>query len=144
MPLRLWHLLGGAHRAPVQVHQTPVRRRVRNHHAAAAPAAGGMRPAARCRRTHTALLRQRQGNAPLLQVRFAAATWQRSLERRELRRQVWARWSGFARCCGTRRLRPSCRRYLALALCPLRASGRLLEGRVALPLVLPPLVAVSI
>jgi hypothetical protein len=51
-----------------------------------------MRPAARRRRAHAQLLRQRQGNAALAEVRLAAAAWQGGLKDRELLCQVGARW----------------------------------------------------
>jgi hypothetical protein len=68
-------------RTAVEVYQASVWRGVRTHHAAAAPIAGGMRPAPRRRIAYTALLRQRQRHAALLQVRGAAAARQGGLER---------------------------------------------------------------
>ena len=73
MPLRLGHLLRRLHRTAVQIHEAPVRRGVGKDRAATAPVAGGMRPRARRRIAHTVLLREGQGNAPLLQVRSAGA-----------------------------------------------------------------------
>jgi hypothetical protein len=84
------------------------------------------------------LLRQGQRNAALLQVRGAAAARQGGLEGGELLCQVRPRWGRFARRWRARCWRLSCR-CMALPLDPLRAGGRPLEGRLALPLVLPPL-----
>src|SRR6266446_5388175 len=86
------------HRAAVQVHQLAVRCHMRKDHAAAAPIAGGVRPGARRRIAHAALLRQRQGNAALAEVRFAPAARQSSLERGELLREGGPRWGGRTRC----------------------------------------------
>ena len=66
---------------------------MRKDHAAPTPIPCGMRPGTRRRIAHTQLLRQGQGNAALLQVRFAAAAGQSSLEGSELLGQVGARWS---------------------------------------------------
>jgi hypothetical protein len=63
---------------------------MRKGHAAAAPVAGGMRPAARRRIAHAELLGEGEGNAPLLQVGGAAAPRQGSLERGELLGKVGA------------------------------------------------------
>jgi hypothetical protein len=67
-------------------------------HAAPAPVAGGMRPGARRRIAHAVLLSQGEGNAPLLQIRSAAAPWQGRLERGELLCQVRLPWSRRTRC----------------------------------------------
>ena len=84
-------LLCSPHRAAVEVHEATVRRRMRKDHAPAAPIAGWVWPGARRRIAHPALLRQGQGNAPLLQVGLATAGGQGGLEGGELRRQVWTR-----------------------------------------------------
>ena len=83
MSLRFRDLLGVADGTPVEVHQPPIRRRMRNDHAATAPVACCMRPGTRRRIAHAERLGQLQGNAALLQVRFAAAAWQSSLEARQ-------------------------------------------------------------
>jgi hypothetical protein len=57
-----------------------------------------MRPGTRRRITHAQLLRQFEGNAALLQVRFAAAPRQGSLEGGELLGQLWPLWSRRTRC----------------------------------------------
>ena len=98
MALGLGDLRCGADRTPVEVHQSPIRHGVRKDHAAAAPVACGMRPGAWRRIAHAQLLRQFEGNAALLQVRFAAAAWQSRLEGRELLSQVRASWSRRTRC----------------------------------------------
>ena len=98
--LRLGDLLCCFYRTPVEVDQASIRHRIGKDHADATPVAGGMRPGAwRCI-AHTILHRQGQGNAPLLQVRVAAAAGQRGLEGGKLLRKVWAsgsrrtrRWS---------------------------------------------------
>jgi hypothetical protein len=99
-----------------------------------------MRPSARRRIAHAQLLRQRERNAPLLQVRGAAAPRQGRLKRGELRRQVRACWGGFAQRWWACRWRLSGRRWLVRPLCLLRAGRRPLEGRLAL-LLLPPALA---
>ena len=93
MALRLGDLLCCPYRTTVEVHQTPLRRRMGKDHTAAAPIAGGMRPGTRRRIAHTVLLRQGQGNAALLQVHFATAVWQSCLEGSELLGQVGTGWS---------------------------------------------------
>jgi hypothetical protein len=133
MAFGLGDLLSRAHCAAVQIYQAPLRRGVGKDHATAAPVAGCMRPGARSRRAHAALLRERQRHAALLQGGGDAAAGQGGLEGGELRRQGGPRRSGFARCrwvCGW--LARDCRRSWALALCPLRASRRPLEGCLAL------------
>src|SRR5262245_2838400 len=100
VPLRLGHLLCSADRTAIEVHQAPVRCGMRKDHAASAPVAGGMWPGARRRIAHTELLRQGQGNAPLLQVGVATTPRQGSLERGELVGEVgpcwdWRRWRGW-------------------------------------------------
>jgi hypothetical protein len=97
-----------------------------------------MRPGARRRIAHAQLLRQRQWNTALLQVRGAAAARQGGLEGGKLLGEVGPRWGRFARrwwachwlarCC--------CR---VLPLCSLRAGRRLPEGRLALLLLTPAL-----
>ncbi len=87
-----WYLLSSAYRPPVEVHHASVRRGMRKDHAAAAPIAGCVRPGARRHIAHAQLLRQRQGNAALLQVGCAAAARQGGLERGKLWREVWPRW----------------------------------------------------
>src|SRR5882724_6156740 len=94
MALRLGHLLSSPHRTAVQVQQAPVRCGMRKDHAPAAPIAGSVRPGAWRRIAHAQLLRQRQRNAALLQGGGAPAAGRGSMERGELRRQVWARWGG--------------------------------------------------
>src|SRR6266704_1882705 len=99
-----------------------------------------MRPGARRRIAHAMLLRQRQGNAALLQVGCATATGQGGLEGGELLCELWARWGGLTRRHWARRWRPGeWGRCLALAWCPLQAGRRPLKDRLALPLVLPAL-----
>jgi hypothetical protein len=88
MALGLGHLCSRADRPAVEVHKATLGRGMRNDHATTAPVAGFMRPGARRRIAHAELLRQGQGNAPLLQVRGAAAPRQGSLERSELLGQV--------------------------------------------------------
>jgi hypothetical protein len=119
---------------------------MRKDHAAAAPIAGGVRPGARRRIAHAALLRQRQGNAALAEVRFAPAARQSGLERGELLREGGPRWGGRTRCwgiCGERpggcHWRPGKRRWwLATVWSALPAGRGPPEGRLALLLVLPP------
>jgi len=101
MALRLGHLRCSADRPAIEVHQAPVRRGMRKNHAAPMPVAGWVRPRARRRIAHAELLRQRQGNAALLQVGLPTAGGQGGLEGGELRRQVrprrggltWRRWA---------------------------------------------------
>src|SRR5258708_5157815 len=97
MALRLGHLLSRLHRTAAQIHQSAIWRRMRKHHAAAAPITGWMRPGARRRRAHAALLRQGQGNTPLLQGGGAAAVRQSGMEGGERRRLAWPRWGGLTR-----------------------------------------------
>ena len=80
MSLCCGHLLRSANSTPIQVHEAPVRRGMGKDHAAAAPIAGCVRPAARRRIAHAQLLRQCERNAALLQVRGAAAAGQGGLE----------------------------------------------------------------
>jgi hypothetical protein len=102
VPLRLRDLLCSAYRTTIEVHQAPVRCGVGKDHTAAAPVAGRVRPGARRRIAHAQLLRQSQGNAPLLQVGCTAAAWQGSLERGELLGKVRPPWSRLTRCWGGR------------------------------------------
>ena len=97
VPLRLGHLLCSADRTPIEVHQAPLRRGVGKDHAAAAPVTGRMRPGAWRRIAHAGLLRQRQGNAALLQVGFTTAAWQGSLEGGQLLGEVRPRGGRLAR-----------------------------------------------
>ena len=87
-------------RTAVEVHQAPVGRRMRKDHAAAAPVAGSVRPGARRRIAYAHLLRQGEGNAPLLQVGLAAAPRQGGLERGELLGKVGPCWGRRTRCWG--------------------------------------------
>jgi hypothetical protein len=57
--------------------------------------------------------------------------------------EVRQRWGGFARRRWGQRWRLHCRRCRALPLYPLRASGKPLEGRLALPLFLPALASLT-
>src|SRR4029450_13061255 len=77
-------LLGGPYRTAVEVHEATIGCDVGKDHAAATPVAGGTRPSARRCIAHAVLLRQGQGNAPLLQVRLSTTARQDGLERREL------------------------------------------------------------
>ena len=86
-------LLGGPDRAAIEVHEPPVRHGVGKDHTATAPIPCGMRPGTRRRIADAQLLRQLQGNTALLQVGFAAAAGQGSLEGRELLSQVGTCWS---------------------------------------------------
>src|SRR6266446_2352065 len=140
MPLGFGDLLFGADRTPIQIHQLTVRRGVRKHHAAAAPIARWVWPAARRRRAHAALLRQRQGNAALLQVGGAAAPRQGGLERGDLLGEVGPCWDWRLRCRWMCRELPggchwwprSQRWRLSTAWHALPAGQRPLEGRLAL------------
>src|SRR4030095_16735001 len=76
MPLRLGHLLCSPHRPAVQVHQVIIRRRMRKDRAATTPVTSSMRPGARRCIAHAVLLRQGEGNAPLLQVYCPATAGQ--------------------------------------------------------------------
>ena len=104
-----------------------------------------MRPGARRRIAHAELLRQGQGNAALLQVRFAAAARQSSLEGSELLGQVGACWSRRTRCRRIWRALPGCchwlpgkpRRRLAAVWDALPVGWRPLQGRLALLLLAP-------
>ena len=84
MPLRLGDLFCRANSTPVKVHEVTVRHRMGKDHTAITPVTGGMRPGTRRRIADTVLQRQGQGNTALLQVRFATAPRQGSLERGEL------------------------------------------------------------
>ena len=125
MPLPFRDLLFGPHGTTVEIHQAPLRRRMRKDYAAAAPIPGGMRPGARRRIAHTVLLRQGQGNAALLEVRFAAAAWHSGLEGRELR--VRAEPEETWRCCRACRWHACCGGY-ASPRYPSASLGR--PGRV--------------
>src|SRR5439155_19556493 len=105
MALRLGNLLGRPYCTAIEVHEATIERGMRKDHAATAPVAGRMRPGARRRIAHTALLRQGQGNASLLQVRFPTTAGQGGLERGELLREVRPRWGGRPRRLQTRRER---------------------------------------
>ncbi len=140
MALGFGHLLCGTHRAAVEIHQAPVRRGMRKDHAAAAPVTGRMRPTARRRIAHAALLRQRQGNTTLTQVRCATTAGQGDLEGSELLSQIYARRGRRTRRRWARYWLPgSCRRRLALAWHSPLASWRPPECRLALLLLAPPL-----
>src|SRR5712692_6526141 len=93
MPLRFRDLLCSAYRTAIEVHQASIRCGMGKDHATAAPVAGRVRPGAWRRKAHTALLRQRQGNAALLQGGVAAALRQGGLERGELLCQIRLPWS---------------------------------------------------
>src|SRR4029434_10164066 len=112
MPLRLGHLRFRTHGTAIEIHEAPVWRGVGKNHAAPAPVAGRMRPGARPRIAHATLLRQGQGNAPLLQVHLATAPWQGSLERGELLGKVGPRWGRRTRCWGIGGAQLGCCRWL--------------------------------
>src|SRR6266446_10664543 len=133
MAFRLRHLLNSSHRTAVQIHQVALRRRMRKDHAATAPVAGWMWPGAWHCIAHAALLRQRQGNAALLQVGCARAARQGGLERGELLGEVGPGWGGrtqrrWAGCWLARRGRHG----WAVARPPLVAGRRPWEGGLAL------------
>jgi hypothetical protein len=111
---------------------------MRKDHATAAPVAGGVRLGAWRRRAHAQLLRQRQGNAPLLQVGLATAPRQGGLEGSELLGQIGPGWAGLMpRWCGWC-WRPGCRRLVAPPTwCALPAGGEHWESRQALLLLTP-------
>jgi hypothetical protein len=140
MALDLGHLFSSADRPAVEVHEATIGRGMRKDHAAPAPVAGRMGPGARCRIAHAMLLRQDQGNAPLLQVGVATAPRQDGLERGELLGQVGPCWDWRRRCGGMwRALSGGChgwprsrRRRLSTAWHALPAVWRPPEGRLAL------------
>src|SRR5712691_5935182 len=145
MALCLGNLCCSPNCTAVKVDQTPLRRRMRKHHAATAPIAGGRRPGAWRSIAHPALLRQRQGNAALLQIRGAPAAGQGGLEGSEVLCEVRPGWGGLTRCwwrCGSL---PGCYRWLpgkrrwrlATAWHALAAGWRPPEGGLALLLFTP-------
>jgi hypothetical protein len=78
------HLLGRPDGTAVEVHHTPIWHRVRKDHTTPTPIPCGMRPGARCGIAHAQLLSQRQGNAALPQVGFAATAGQGGLKSGEV------------------------------------------------------------
>ena len=94
-------LLCCPHGTPVEIHQAPLRRRVREDHAATAPIPGGMRPGTRRRIAYTYRYARARGMPRWLQVRFATAAGQSSLEGGELLGQVGACWSKRTLCWWT-------------------------------------------
>ena len=128
-----------SHRTAVQVHQATIWCGMRKDHAAPAPVAGRMRPGARPRIAHAMLLRQRQRNAPLLQVGGAAAAG--GLKRSKLVSEVWppARGCGAAEVGGGLVLLATWRAVVAGdAGGALPVSRRASKGRLALLLLAPP------
>src|ERR1044071_754032 len=77
-------LLRSANSTPIEVHEATIQRGMRKDHATPTPVAGRVRPRARRRIAHAMLLCQSQGNAPLLQVRFATTAGQSGLKYGEL------------------------------------------------------------
>jgi hypothetical protein len=112
VPLGFGHLLCRTDGAAVEIHHVPVWRGVGKDHAATAPIVGWVWPGARRRIAYAALLRECQGNAALLQVRFAAAAQQGGLERGELLGEVGPCWSGRTRCWWIHGELPGCYRRL--------------------------------
>ena len=108
MPLPFRDLLCGSHGTTVEIHQAPLRRRMRKDHAAATPIPGGMRPGAWRRIAHTELLRQGQGMQRCCST-LAAAAGQSSLEGGELWARIgvsgsrstgcWWAYGELVRCC---------------------------------------------
>jgi hypothetical protein len=106
------HLLGTPNSTAVEVHQVSIRHRMGEDHTAPPPIPCGMRPGTRRRIAHAQLLRQFEGNATLLQVRFAAAAREGSLERSELLGEVGACWGGRTWCWWRSHPLPACCHWL--------------------------------